>query len=986
MKKFAKWLVTALVVTCICCLTIGLTACGEKAKTVKSVEVNSNGELVAIYDNEEKVTLGKLSNVRSAEEKDGKLVITLVDGKTIEVPTKIDVPEQVKSVKSIASANGVLTITYTDGTTETVKVADKAVKSVAVKDGKLVVTLFDGTTEEVPLPSEKAVKDVTYDAGKIKITYTDGSEEILNNACKHDSESAIWHEIEKHSYDKVTKTFTNGVYIVECPDCGQNVTIIGVHHDNSEQTHAATCTEDGYTAVTCKVCGFEGTHINPVKAEGHKFGSHEVSGGNICEEGQMTVDVCSVCHETVTHWIEPTGHDLDLDYKHMTVPTATTPGSISGFCKTCENTIVLELPTLDTVGYTKKDISARKVCTEVGKYQYSIDVEYKNHKYPVTFEVEGVAGTHKLNGKACSKGDTVTITEENKNLLHVLDGEVVTCEEGKAAKGYFVCENENCGASVSILIRKEHEEKADSRQTVEESTCSKHGKYSYICSGCGATLYGELEFAAHTYKMVGDPVKAEDGTLTITFKCDECGDTQVKTGVKIIKETEPSCEHDGTYEWEIDGEKETFVYAPKKEHSIRKGVTKYGKGSKVPYEEYKDEIHLLDEVEPTCDGDGTRAYYVCVECGVSVSITAIANHTYPEDENEIDKHEADCENGGYWEFTCPVCNKLQRDHVTNPLGHNYTDYQLVKNDDGKITGIKGTCSRCQGTNTVNVVEDPVRKVVKEATCKEEGKVEWTCKTANGTETIEETIPKTLHSRLVDGKLVKVAKGSLVEITDADTDVVILDGVAACDKEPASGYYVCAVEGCGESISIKIKAGHVVDKSKPNNSVNAGCDHEGTLDFWCVNCKQYITGTIPATEHDYAYKMVLKNGKFVLEVTCNKCDSKFDDIDTELTPNSTEKVTVASKEDATCEKGGKIVYKVVYGVDEYTVPVELEQLPDHELDTVLITWKVEIKDAEGNVIKTLVYKGHICKFCGRLIPEGEPEVVLPAEPEEPTTND
>ena len=1002
MKKFAKWLVTALVVTCICCLTIGLTACGEKAKTVKSVEVNSNGELVAIYDNEEKVTLGKLSNVRSAEEKDGKLVITLVDGKTIEVPTKIDVPEQVKSVKSIASANGVLTITYTDGTTETVKVADKAVKSVAVKDGKLVVTLFDGTTEEVPLPSEKAVKDVTVVDGKIKVTYTDGTEEIV---CKH--ENAIYHSLKHHSVNEAGE-LVEGYGIKLCPDCGATITV-KEGHNLKETVVEPTCTSDGYTAVKCvdgdgvKGCGYEEAHDpdKDVPKLPHDYGDPVKVKDEGCEADYTTLKICKNCNHAEPTVVPAAGHEIEVDYDTLRKPDYDQAGSVTVKCKKCTYKTVLTLPARNNSAYVTAPVGEKKDCTELGEVAYSITLK-AGEKILVDVEVKfsyaGVAGKHVFCGKSFVKDDKLILTQEEfdaklaEGKIKLINGSKFTCDEQVQAQAIVDCENCTTEA-ITIFVAKDHEEDTTvDRTNVVPATCQEEGHYDYKCKGCGQTFRGTLEKVGHNYTKDVKVTPAGDGKYNYTAVCSECGDMLTIPNIEIINEIKADCQHEGKLIYKLNGEEKEFKTGDKTDHTL---AIINGKNilvkpdSKLPYSEYKDYIKKIlngDMPEDANCEDAVNCLYECKVChDDSNTVWLLGDHVIPKDETTgepiLTHHEPDCGVEGYDEYVCAKCHKPQQINKVDALVHDY-EYEF----DGDKT-LTGTCKHNPAHKTEVVCDKVDVKTVK-ATCKEEGSKTYTCwKNGEVIDTKVQVLPvSTIHSHKVNGEDVPVE--GLLKITPEEYAknggwLKILNGnekflCVESKKGTVEAIYDCSV--CGESYTVFVYADHVIDSTKENNSKPATCTEAGKDDYWCARCGDHIEReTIEPTGHDY--NIVLKyedDGKVYAYESCKNC-TVSDKVETTIELTG----TPIRKTPATCMATGLEVYKVTYKGHEYEVEKVIPKTTDHQTgNNPEITWTVKGKN--GDVEGTWSYKGKYCDSCDEIIYTEDP-VFTPDTPAEDTTN-
>lgn len=1027
-----------MVVTCICCLTIGLTACGEKAKTVKSVEVNSNGELVAIYDNEEKVTLGKLSNVRSAEEKDGKLVITLVDGKTIEVPTKIDVPEQVKSVRSITAANGVLTITYTDGTTETVKVADKAVKSVDVKDGKLVITLFDGTTEEVPLPSEKAVKDVTVVDGKIKVTYTDGTEEIV---CKH--ENAVYHSLKHHSVNEAGE-LVEGYGIKLCPDCGATITV-KEGHNLKETVVEPTCASVGYTAVKCvdgdgvKGCGYEEEHDpdKDVPMLDHDYGEYMdvVLTGNICENEYMRVRKCKneACGHHVDYETRPAeGHDLKFtkyeDLAPINRPSATTKGKVTAHCDRCGDDVEFELPVLGSTDYKIEDASERNLCTDVGTNKYTIKFDFKGKQYEYSFNVGGAKGQHTFLGQKIDvETGIIYLTDEEVAQYKIIGGVEFTCDED--VKCTIALECEVCHVPEVIRIAKHHEDDLSTKDVEEggEATCYKKGKYTVKCVGCDKTFEREEERIAHKFDKNVEITKGDDGKYTFDAECSTCTDElcvannvdpaerkQHFDDVTGVKETKATCEAGGKYELTVGGED---IVVPNGEKLNGHVIAVDEKGEYVTVSDkeedaveynkftYKDAILKVTGVKDPATAlkcnEPKIATFECLTCGVVETMYVIGDHKRPEN---VKHYAQTCEQDGRDEWDCANgCGYHAVENFKAKLVHNYTYEPTEWNDEGKVTKLVGTCTNpeetCvagEGHRTVTYICKNAEKTAEVAsTCSVQGYKEWTCTLENdSTIVVKEMLPLSdVHYHKVDGEDVPVV--GPVKITAEDTWIYTIAGAKAACGKGAKGLFDCSV--CGFPALIDVTADHVADPAR-DNSKDPTCETAGSYDYWCANCGEHVQeDNVPALGHEDVYSIVYDKlaEKFVVYKSCSRCDLEATEVHS-ISLEAAAEFKIADKCVApTCETAGKDVYKITYKVgDEVLAEKEIEvtvpKTTGHQTEGDAIEWNVEVKDADENLIETIHYKGYYCKTCKKVV--NVTKTVTPAEPaapaeepEDPTTN-
>lgn len=163
---------------------------------ITSIKVNDKGEIVAVYnDDGTTAVLGSIGSVQSGEMKDGKFVLTFIDGQII----TCDVAAATDTVVSIKTVGNIVEIEYDDGHVDKIHVGSGAV------------------------------------------------------ACRH--KNARYIEKVAHTM-KTDGTFSNGVYLFLCDDCGYAYTFVGVVHSFEKIVGASSCANDGYTKK-CTVCGYE---------------------------------------------------------------------------------------------------------------------------------------------------------------------------------------------------------------------------------------------------------------------------------------------------------------------------------------------------------------------------------------------------------------------------------------------------------------------------------------------------------------------------------------------------------------------------------------------------------------------------------------------------------------------------------------------------------------------------------------------------------
>lgn len=944
MKKFAKWLVMILVVSCICALTLFATGCGEKNKTAKSVTISDNGEIVVTYDDDTTASLGKVGLVKSAEMKDGKFVLTLTDGKTVECP----VAAAAKTVVSIKTVGNELEITYSTGDVEKISL---------------------GT----------------------------------NVTCDH--KNATYVEQVAHKLNADGKTFTNGIYLELCPDCGYAYTFVGVRHEFTEEAHHATCTDDGYVAQKCK-CGYEAKVADGEKALGHDWKAAPVlDESNLkgwCENGGWTVQMCTRCHAVgeKNYWLDAEdaeGHVSEA-WTVSEKPEYNKVGTLSGVCKVCGQTVTKDIPACNEAAYTVSDITpADGSCGEAKKGTFTITVD--GQKFAIK-DVTIPGTEHTLNGKLVDlKANNGVLFFADKAAfeatgISLFAEEILTCKAPAAAK--FNCEI--CKKDVLIKVQLNHVRSTDADPTTEP-TCTTPGEYTFDCSACGGTGVTEV-IPALGHKYVYDkPVKGDDGYI-LHAKCEreECGYEVNYTGLKSVVEkiTAATCKTEGNTHYDVvtaDGESiKIDSVIPKLAHTLKKadGTTvkmpaKDEKSNFIKYEyaDYKDDISWFADTEFKCTNNNISGSYICYECGDSVLCHFKVDHVAKEGEGKTTP--ATCTTPAIRaEFTCDVCGQsVPEEEVSSKLDHDRVYSDPVKNDQEKWV-ITITCTRCNYKDTLTFDEEPTMTVIDPASCKATGKTLYVGKVGDETKSITVITSKTPHT--LNGK----ANVKSNDIIDAATPGLILfaDQAPACDsKENVQGHFIC--EYCGEDVLVYVKSVHTKPDSIPDDAEHklaATCDNYGWIKYECAKCHTEDIEYVDALGHDLTAEV--KDGKIVVKCVTEGCGFKDEkDLPADMTK-------VDSK-DATCGEDGfekyTFNYTCTYEVTnheadedvskdmekEFTDLVYIKVLEQngHEnfvktvdengAEVVLIV-TAEIVKGEGEDAKTYIVKYKICAECGRRI--------------------
>lgn len=113
------------------------------------------------------------------------------------------------------------------------------------------------------------------------------------------------------------------------------------------------------------------------------------------------------------------------------------------------------------------------------------------------------------------------------------------------------------------------------------------------------------------------------------------------------------------------------------------------------------DFQFTQKVDPTCDSPGYSLYTCSCNMLDMRDITDALGHTYGAGKKVVF-----CEEEGYTEYVCIICNYADRQNITAPPGH---DYRLVKTEEPTCTedGYElHRCSRCDDEKQENLVPAP----------------------------------------------------------------------------------------------------------------------------------------------------------------------------------------------------------------------------------------------------------------------------------------
>ncbi len=483
----------------------------------------------------------------------------------------------------------------------------------------------------------------------------------------------------------------------------------------------------------------------------------------------------------------------------------------------------------------------------------------------------------------------------------------------------------------------------------DRNICTEGSWKLGVCDrGCGATEPVFVPAPGHTVETWNKniaPTATQKGKLAGT--CTVCGDACEKE-IPAFNTTDyayaveaASCLTGGKETWTYSFNEQTFAYEVAllaKGHSVGdKAVDTLEKY------EYADDafayiygqtgIVALNVVDPKC-GTLADGYYVCSDCGMSVSIKVYGDHVWGTATTEP----ATCTSGSKTVKACTVdgCNGKDEKVADDKLDHSLV-YGLIYLADDETFRFTTKCSTCTTMDSNVIVTDLVELDIdgsKAAKCNEAGFNKFVYEYAVGkTVSCNVTVPATnVHTLVVNGVVVApnaqgyyssayIGKGITVLVDEGEE----YPDVVTCGNT-YSGFFVC-VCGMNQSVTI-INPHNLVHDAE--NELNAAptCTVPGTKVWKCdKDCCQtvpyYEYETLPVVAHVYTYTLVEDGDLWKVVGDCNTCDDtvEYDG----LTEDDFTETTVPS----TCTKKGTYTITLTKQIAGVTVPplvTELELAP------------------------------------------------------------
>lgn len=520
----------------------------------------------------------------------------------------------------------------------------------------------------------------------------------------------------------VTDGMTDGSHCTVCNlvVVSQKVIKASGHNVVNITAKNPSCIENGNTAgVKCTNCDEETEGGEVIPALGHDYIDHKAKEATCTEDGHEAYKTCSRCDYTTYKKIEKFGHDEDV--AEEVKPTCTTPGLTEGkFCKKCNEVLIeqVEIPALnhDLSYYEEKNAT----CTETGHNEYEkcsrcdyttfIEKPALGHNEVILNKIDATCLLSGLTeGLKCDRCNEVLVAQDvipalgHDVIKHLALDPTCTLTGYKAYEDCTRCDY----TTLEIIPALGHAEVIDKAVA---PTCTESGlTEGSHCFICNETIIKQEEVSAngHTYDLNIFAYKDSDGHANICINCGIHNEIENHvSGGAATENTPESCELCG------------YIMSPATGHIKHTAKNEWS---------FDDENHWHD----------------CVGC--SEEKLDLSKHNFNDGEVV---EEALCESEGLVRYTCLDC-KYEKTEVLDALGHAE---EVVPSIDPTCTegGLTegSRCSRCLidlvrqsqtealGHSFVNYV------VTKEATCKEEGLLTYSCD--NCKEVKEEITPIIPH--------------------------------------------------------------------------------------------------------------------------------------------------------------------------------------------------------------------------------------------------
>ena len=488
-------------------------------------------------------------------------------------------------------------------------------------------------------------------------------------------------------------------------------------------------------------------------------------------------------------------------------------------------------------------VTKKPTCTEPGEKTFTCSICKSTKKESISATGHNYASVWTTDRPAtCEKAGTESRHCQNENCT------ATTEQRSIAALGHKWKDN---GDETAICTRNgckaTHTHAWDSGTITTEPTCTAQGERTYHCTYeengiCTATKTEPVKALGHNYILTKTeaPTCEKDGVLH--DKCSRCSKTRTKRDTDNLALGHSWTDNgDGTATCSREG------CGKKHTHDLDSGTT---------------------TVAPTCTATGEKEY-CCIYANCPYKKTESLKATGHKNKETRNYKKPTCQEEGYTgDIYCKDCGiLLSSGKVTKKYDHDW--------DGGKVT--------------------------KEATCKEEGIMTYTCENCDETETV--SIKKTAHNY------------KIMEQKDA-----------TCTE---NGYSISACQTCNDKKKEEIVAkGH---SKGIRNKKTATCKAEGyTGDTYCRTCNILLEEgkILPKLEHQWNDGTVTKRATYQtageLTYRCRKCAAKrIISIEKLAYPKAGTSYTISGNEYKVSKPGAEVILvRTSKTTKNVTVPAQI----------------------------------------------------------------
>lgn len=279
-------------------------------------------------------------------------------------------------------------------------------------------------------------------------------------------------------------------------------------HAYQETRVPPTCTEEGYTLLSCSLCGASETK-DPIPARGH-VRTEAVRFAGDCERGGYTQRACLYCADTLLEDVgEPTGHDYVFFGK--TPSDCDRMGSIVYKCRGCKEFLTLQTPLAHNYVLTADESGAYLyVCTGCDKSFPAMEGDPETHQHDETgVWVDGGCAGIGYTRNTCSICGDESVDGISLPLGHTYTSTVFspTCTEG----GYTHVSCFYCGEEKNLDTK--HPKGHSYLKETVSPTVDEDGYDLFLCEYCHDSF--KTNFVSHQIPGLVPPTTETDPEGTV---------------------------------------------------------------------------------------------------------------------------------------------------------------------------------------------------------------------------------------------------------------------------------------------------------------------------------------------------------------------------------------------------------------------------------------------------------------------------------------